>query len=165
MHKVILGLLILTVAAWPQTAGNTAPRGPEQPIPFSHKAHAGDLKLACKTCHPNPEPGDQMTTATVSTCMQCHSSAKTDSPAIQKLAAAAKNNEAIPWIRVYRVPSFVEFSHRAHLAAGGSCEDCHGKVVERERLYRESDLSMAGCLECHRAKNASKDCSFCHEPR
>jgi hypothetical protein len=165
MRSVIIGTLILTTWAAPQTTGNSVPKGPEQPIPFSHKAHAGDLKLACQTCHPNPDPGEQMTIAAASACLQCHSLVKTDSPSIQKLAAAAKNNEPIPWIRVYRIPSFVDFSHRAHLAAGNTCEDCHGKVVERERLYRESDLSKAGCLECHRAKNVSMDCSFCHEPR
>ena len=27
------------------------------------------------------------------------------------------------------------------------------------------DLSMGGCMDCHRMKKASIDCSFCHEPR
>jgi hypothetical protein len=68
-------------------------------------------------------------------------------------------------VRVCRIPSFVDSSHRAHLAAGNTCEDCHGKVAERERLYREANLSMAGCLECHWLKKAGMDCSFCHDPR
>jgi hypothetical protein len=97
--------------------------------------------------------------------MQCHSTVKTESPAIQKLAASAKEDRPIEWVRVYHLPSFVDFSHRAHLAAGNTCEDCHGKVAERDRLYRETDISMAGCLNCHRAKKAGVDCSFCHEPR
>lgn len=154
------GLLLFWCAiAWAQT------QGPAQPVPFSHKNHAGTLKLACKTCHPNPDPGDKMTIAAPATCMQCHNTVKTDSPAIQKLAAAAKNNQVLEWVRVYTVPSFVDFSHKAHLSAGNTCDDCHGKVVERDRLYRETNLSMAGCMECHRAKKASLDCSFCHDPR
>ena len=28
-----------------------APPGPDQPIPFSHAQHAGDLRLPCITCH------------------------------------------------------------------------------------------------------------------
>ena len=28
---------------------------------FSHKVHAGTVKLPCKACHPNPDPGDEMT--------------------------------------------------------------------------------------------------------
>ena len=33
---------------------------PEQPLPFSHKQHAGTLKLQCKMCHTNPNPGQMM---------------------------------------------------------------------------------------------------------
>src|ERR1700704_4115378 len=55
-----------------------------QPIPFSHKQHAGALKLQCKMCHPNPNPGESMTIAPASTCLQCHSAIKANSPAIQK---------------------------------------------------------------------------------
>ena len=135
----------------------------EQPIPFSHKTHAGALKLACKMCHPNPEPGDTMTIAPASRCMQCHSSIKADSPAIQKLAQYAKSNTPVPWVRVYEIPSFVVFSHRTHLQAGNQCEECHGPVATRDRLVREKDLSMAGCMNCHKAKKASLDCGTCHD--
>jgi len=31
---------------------------PEQPLPFSHKTHAGTMKVACKMCHTNPDPGE-----------------------------------------------------------------------------------------------------------
>lgn len=136
---------------------------PEQPVPFSHKVHAGTLKMKCKMCHPNPDPGETMTIAAASTCMQCHSAIKTDSPAIQKVAAFAKNEREIKWVPVYQIPSYVIFSHRAHLDAGNSCEECHGKVETRDQLSREADISMGGCMNCHRAKKASIDCSYCHE--
>jgi c(7)-type cytochrome triheme protein len=139
--------------------------GPEQPLPFSHKTHAGDLKLQCKMCHPNPNPGESMTIAGPSLCMQCHSAIKTDSPAIQKLAQYAKEGRPVPWVRVYEIPSYVNFSHRSHLEARNTCEDCHGKVVERDRLYREVDLNMGACMNCHAARKASVDCAYCHEPR
>jgi hypothetical protein len=139
--------------------------GPGQPLPFSHKAHAGDLKLQCKMCHPNPDPGESMTIAAAPVCMQCHAAIKTDSPAIQKLAAYAKDGKRIPWVRIYEVPSFVNFNHRAHLQARNTCEECHGKVAERDRLYREVDLNMGACMNCHAAKKASIDCGYCHEPR
>ena len=138
---------------------------PVQPLPFSHKSHAGTLKLQCKMCHPSPDPGESMTIAAPSVCMQCHSAIKTDSPAIQKLAQYAADSKPVPWVRIYAIPAWVDFSHRSHLAAKATCEDCHGKVAERDRLYRETDISMAGCLTCHRAKKAGVDCSFCHEPR
>ena len=139
--------------------------GPEQPLPFSHKTHAGDLKLQCKMCHPNPNPGESMTIAAPPVCMQCHAAIKTDSPAIRKLAAYAKDGKQVPWVRIYQFPSFVNFSHRSHLQAQNSCEDCHGKVAERDRLYREVDLNMGACMSCHDVKKASVDCGYCHEPR
>jgi hypothetical protein len=59
----------------------------------------------------------------------------------------------------------VFFSHRTHMEKGNVCQDCHGQVAERDRLYREKNLSMGGCIECHTAKKVSVDCAFCHEPR
>ena len=138
-------------------------QAPEQPIPFSHKAHAGDLKLKCKMCHPGS--GETMQIAKASVCMQCHSAIKTDSPAIQKLAAFAKSDREIRWARVYEIPSYVYFSHKSHLDSGNTCENCHGHVAERAQLSREGDISMGGCMTCHRVKKVSIDCTFCHEQR
>jgi Cytochrome c7 and related cytochrome c/Class III cytochrome C family len=139
------------------------PAAPAQPIPFSHKVHAGTLKLQCKMCHPNPDPGETMTIAAASKCMQCHTAIKADSPSIQKLAAFAKNGREMPWARVYQIPDFVHFSHRTHLNSGAQCTDCHGQVAQRDQLFREVNLSMGDCMTCHRAKNASIDCLYCHE--
>jgi hypothetical protein len=47
-------------------------RGPIQPLPFSHKQHAGALSLDCKMCHVNPDPGELMTYPATATCMTCH---------------------------------------------------------------------------------------------
>jgi hypothetical protein len=139
--------------------------GPAQPVPFSHKNHAGTLKLQCKMCHPSPDPGESMTIAPPSVCMQCHSAIKTESPAIQKLAQYAAEGKPLPWVRIYAIPAYVDFSHRSHLAAKNTCEDCHGKVAERDVLYREVNLNMGTCMDCHAGKRASTSCNFCHEPR
>ncbi len=136
---------------------------PAQPLPFSHKVHAGTMKLACKMCHPNPDPGETMTFVAPAKCMDCHSSIKTESPAIQRLAAAAKSGTPLPWVRVYAIPTFVDFSHRSHLEKGNTCQECHGPVAERDQLAKEVDLNMAGCMNCHRTKKASLECSYCHE--
>jgi hypothetical protein len=97
--------------------------------------------------------------------MTCHQTVKKDSPAIQKLAAFAASKEPVPWVRVYQIPSFVYFSHKSHLDSGAKCETCHGKVAERDRLFREIKISMGGCMDCHRANKASVDFLFCHEQR
>ncbi|HXB69117.1 MAG TPA: cytochrome c3 family protein [Candidatus Acidoferrales bacterium] len=153
--------LCLLVCLQPVAAQTPRP----QPVAFSHKVHAGTLKLKCKTCHANPDPGETMGVAAASMCMQCHSAIKTDSPDIQKLAAAAKDNKELPWLRVYWIPSYVNFSHRTHLETGNQCEDCHGKVAERDKLAREGNISMGGCMACHQTKKVSIDCGYCHEPK
>src|ERR1041385_8514850 len=93
--------------------GAAAAQSPEprvQPVAFSHKVHAGTLKLKCKMCHANPDPGETMGIAAASVCMQCHSAIKTDSADVQKIAAAAKANRPLAWVRVYWIPSYVNFS-------------------------------------------------------
>lgn len=141
-----------------------APKSVPQPLPYSHKQHVS-LGLQCKNCHANPEPGEIMGIPTATACMSCHTSVKADSPHIQKLAAFARNDRPVPWKRVYQIPSYVFFSHKAHMDAGARCETCHGPVAQRDMLWRETDISMGGCMKCHTENKASNDCSYCHEPR
>src|SRR3954462_4971780 len=105
LFPVMLALL-LAGAASVAVAQRPAPA---QPIAFNHKQHAGTLKLKCNMCHPNRDPGETMGIATASVCMQCHSSVRTDSPDIQKLAEYAKASRQIKWARVYAIPTYVEF--------------------------------------------------------
>jgi hypothetical protein len=161
--RVSLAALCAAAFAWSVAAQEAARTPPRQPIPYSHKLHAGDQGLECKMCHPNPDPGESMTIVGPSACMDCHAAIKTESPAIQQLAAYAKNGREVPWVRVYQIPSYVVFSHRTHLAKKNTCEECHGKVAEREQLYRETDLSMNGCMGCHGTKKTSNDCTLCHQ--
>lgn len=138
---------------------------PEQPLPFSHRKHVSQ-GLKCAQCHPVPDPGDFATLPPTSFCMGCHSSIKKDSPHIAKLAEAHAESRRIRWVPVYRIPDYVSFNHRKHVAVEGvSCETCHGPVAERDQLRREKDISMQACMDCHRIKKASNDCLLCHEQR
>jgi len=98
--------------------------------------------------------------------MACHSTVKTDSPAVQKLADYFKAKNPVPWVRVYRVPDYVWFSHESHHnTAKIGCETCHGPVAERDVLAKEKPTSMASCMECHTTRKAPHECNFCHETR
>lgn len=78
----------------------------------------------------------------------------------------------IAWTRVYKLPDFVYFDHRAHVNAGVVCQTCHGPVEAMERMRQVPDLSMGWCVNCHREASrngvngkqvsASIDCSTCH---
>src|SRR5262249_41360546 len=105
--------------------------GQQQPVPYSHKTHLA-LGLSCDACHRNADPGEFMGFPPETVCMTCHQAIKADSPHIEKLAAAAREGKAIPWVRVYRIAPYVYFSHRVHIAAGTTCEKCHGPVRERD---------------------------------
>ncbi len=106
-----------------------------------------------------------MTISPVSKCMACHRTIKADSPAIKKLQDYAEKKRSIPWVRVSEIPSWIFFSHRIHLDSGAKCETCHGPVAERDQLWLGADLSMRGCMDCHRVKKATLDCGGCHELR
>lgn len=153
------------VAAWLTFAQTPQPAAPVQPIPYSHKHHAGTLKLACTFCHENKDPGEVMGIPAAAKCMGCHKSIKTDSPHIQKLAEYAEQGRPIPWVRVYQIPSYVFFSHKEHLKTGAVCAQCHGPVAERETMRKEMPTNMGACMECHQKNKASLDCAFCHEQR
>jgi hypothetical protein len=99
------------------------------------------------------------------TCMGCHATVKTDSPAIQKLAQFAKDQKPVPWVRIYQIPGYVYFSHRAHQEAEANCQTCHGPVAQRETITKEVDISMGACMDCHRKNKASIDCTYCHEQK
>lgn len=163
MKKVTARIAIVTACFL--VFGFAPPEGPLQPIAFSHKQHAGDLKLACTTCHVSPEPGEMMTFPAESTCMTCHSTVKTDSEQIQKLAKFSDEKKVVPWVRVYQLPSFVFWSHKIHIDWGAKCADCHGEVATRERVFLEKPINMASCMDCHRTNKASIHCTFCHEQR
>jgi hypothetical protein len=146
-----------------QTAASPMQPGPEQPIPFSHKTHVA-VQLACIFCHTNPDPGNQMTLPTAERCMACHARVAKEKPAIQLLAKAAQTNEPIRWKQLYSVPSFVYWSHRTHIDAKVGCEACHGDVAKMDVTAKVTNVTtMAGCVGCHRQKEAPTGCETCHE--
>jgi hypothetical protein len=142
-----------------------AASAPEQPIPFSHKKHAGDLAMPCEFCHAPSPSGESLLIPSVSKCMSCHQTVAANSPAIQKLASYAHDHAPVPWVRVYQLPSFVNFSHKVHLDHGNTCQECHGLVAQRDQMFQEVGISMEACISCHRAKKAQTECDTCHEPQ
>lgn len=163
-------VFLWTVAvAWVVLGQVPAPKierpAPQQPLPFNHKKHVSQ-GLKCQLCHPMPDDGEMATIVPTGVCMGCHAQIKKDSPHIAKLAEFNKEGKKIPWAKVYRVPDYVFFNHKVHVTVEGvTCETCHGPVGDREVLRREKDLSMQSCMDCHRARNAKIECTFCHEQR
>ncbi len=124
---------------------------PEQPVPFSHALHAGELGLDCLYCHNTVEVADHAAIPPASTCMNCHERIRPESPKLAPVRAAAEGGLPVEWIKVHDLPEYVYFSHAPHVAAGVSCVECHGRVDWMERVRTVEPLSMSWCLDCHRA--------------
>jgi len=140
-----------------------AKSAPIQPIPFNHKVHSA-AGLACLGCHPIASPGDLAGFPGAVFCMGCHNTVKKDSPAIQTLKAFVGERKPIPWVRVYKLPGFVYFSHLVHhKQARVECAVCHGPVAERNIMVQERATSMAECMKCHDHYKASNGCDLCHD--
>jgi hypothetical protein len=123
---------------------------PVQPVPFSHKLHAGDLGLDCRYCHNDVEKSWFANLPGASTCMNCHNVVLKDDPRLQIVRDSAANNTPIPWVQVHKVPDYVYFSHEVHVARGFSCVECHGRVDQMDEVKHDKSFSMSFCLDCHR---------------
>ena len=123
---------------------------PTQPVPYSHKLHAGDMQIDCRYCHAMVERSPVATVPPTQVCMNCHTLAKKDSPLLQPIRDSASTSFPMRWVRVHELPDFVYFNHAAHVHAGVGCASCHGRIDQREKVHQEMPLSMGWCLECHR---------------
>ena len=121
-----------------------------QPVPFSHKHHAGELGIDCRYCHTYVERSKYAGVPPTQTCMNCHSQIWVDSPMLEPVRASFRTDNSIKWTKVYDLPDFVYFNHSIHLAKGIGCASCHGRIDKMNLTYQEPTLHMEWCLECHR---------------
>jgi mono/diheme cytochrome c family protein len=127
---------------------------PTQPIPFSHKLHAGFYEIDCKYCHTGVEKGKSAGIPSANVCMNCHNSIRQGSPEIQKIYKAIENDEPIQWVRIHNLPDLSYFNHAQHVKVGGiECQTCHGNIEEMEVVQQISLLTMGWCVNCHRETN------------
>ena len=161
--------------------GNQQGYEPAQPVPFSHRLHAGEQQISCVYCHSGVENGKHAGIPATSLCLNCHKTpvgalgdelalaqketrSPRVSPGLSKLheslgldgkgqADPSRKPRPIPWVRVHSLPDFACFDHRAHVQAGVACQKCHGSVETMERIRQVEDLSMGWCVNCHREVN------------
>lgn len=123
---------------------------PDQPVPFSHKLHAGDLGMDCRYCHTNVEIADKANVPPTQTCMNCHQMIKPESEKLALVRESWETGKPIDWIRIHNLPDYAYFSHSAHVRAGVGCASCHGRIDRMEVVKQVESLSMGWCLQCHR---------------
>ncbi len=123
---------------------------PNQPVPYSHKLHAGDLGVDCRYCHTGVETSAHATVPSTQTCMNCHTLILTDSEKLLKVRESWATGNPIEWIKVHKVPDYAYFDHSIHVNSGIGCVSCHGNVAQMEEVMQVEPLSMGWCLDCHR---------------
>jgi menaquinone reductase, multiheme cytochrome c subunit len=123
---------------------------PEQPVPYSHARHAGELGIDCRYCHSTVEKGAKAAIPSANICMNCHSQVLADDPRLLPIRQAYAEGTPVRWVRVHDLPDFVYFNHSAHVTRGVGCEQCHGRVDTKVKVDQETPLTMSWCLDCHR---------------
>ncbi len=166
------GIAAVATLAFVQSQGEgpTPPpnTGTDQPIAFPHNTHAGQFQIDCQYCHFSAERSVSAGIPPVDSCMGCHTviQGRNKPEEVNKLRDFWSRGEAIPWVRIYKVSDHVRFPHMRHVASDGGnleCQECHGQVQEIEVIQEVAQpLKMGWCVDCHRQKEASVDCTVCH---
>lgn len=137
--------------------------GPQQPIFFSHRIHAGVKAINCRFCHPFVDRSQNAGLPPIEKCFFCHDYVIPQHPQILKEREHLLSKAPVPWIRIFFTPDYVFFHHRPHVGwAKLDCTNCHGDVKERDRLI-PVNFRMGFCVGCHRKMGAQLDCWLaCH---
>jgi Cytochrome c7 and related cytochrome c len=142
-------------------------RALDQPIPFSHKHHVGEMGLDCRYCHATVERTDFAGMPSTHVCMTCHSELFTNVPMLAPVRESLASGIPLTWKRVNTLPDYVYFDHSIHIAKGVGCAECHGAVYDMPLMRQARPLTMGWCLSCHRdpgphlrAEDAITDTTF-----
>lgn len=168
-----LGALSVFVVVQARHIGFNQGYAPDQPVKFSHKLHAGDLKMDCQYCHFGADRSRHAGVPPTELCLNCHKHVKKNSPEIRKIQEAVDSGENIQWVKVNHFPDFAYFNHSQHVnVAGLKCQKCHGEVEKMEIYHQEEKLAMGWCINCHRENKIAPpedhttaqggNCAACH---
>ncbi|MGH9574132.1 MAG: cytochrome c3 family protein [Candidatus Acidiferrales bacterium] len=122
----------------------------QQPVPFSHRHHVGELGIDCRYCHVTVEKSSFAGIPPTQTCMTCHSQIWTNASMLEPVRTSYRTNTSLNWVRVNALPEFVYFDHSIHINKGIGCTTCHGPMGDMPLTYRAGTLYMSWCLDCHR---------------
>ena len=143
----------MLVAAVVVRGGNVTGEGRfvEQPVPFSHQHHTGELGIDCRYCHVGVEKVADAVVPPPHTCMTCHSQLWTNARMLAPVRESLASGTPIAWQRVNRLPDYVYFDHHVHVNNGMPRAACHGDARRMPLTRQATSMTMGWCLDCHRA--------------
>jgi hypothetical protein len=105
---------------------------PIQPVPYSHKLHAGKMHIDCRYCHASVEVSAVANVPPTQVCMNCHRLIGVDRPTLEPIRQSFASGRPMRWVRVHKLPDYAYFDHHAHVRAGVGCVTCHGHIEKME---------------------------------
>ena len=146
------GLVFLTVVitAYFHPRNSAIGYAPQQPVPYSHALHVGELGLDCRYCHTTVEHAATASIPAAEICMNCHKTVHPESTKLLPVREAVETGKPIAWVRVHDLADFAYFDHSVHVNAGVGCVSCHGRIDRMEVVSQQEKLTMSWCLDCHR---------------
>lgn len=122
----------------------------EQPVPFSHKHHVGQLGIGCQYCHTSVEVSATAGIPPTKTCMNCHQQMWVGADLLKPVRDGYAAGVPIAWNKVHNIPHYTYFNHSIHIGKGVGCYSCHGSVDDMNLTFQTKTLLMEWCLNCHR---------------
>lgn len=123
---------------------------PVQPVPYSHKLHAGAMGMDCTYCHYTVTKSGFAAVPPTEVCMNCHSAVRKESKKLLPVRESYETGKPVEWLKIHKLPDYVYFNHQAHVTSGVSCVSCHGRIDQMVEVRQVEPLNMAWCLACHR---------------
>jgi hypothetical protein len=151
----------VVVLAWGldvRATGDDVGYAPEQPIAFSHRLHAGEMKIDCLYCHYGAESSRMAGMPPVGLCMNCHAfvGATRDAVATETRAAKAEGREPT-------APVSKELGKQRALAGrrpdGTQEPGATSRPITWNRVY---DLPDHVCFDHRRHVARGVECRACH---
>jgi hypothetical protein len=143
----IVLLMVFVRSAWRRRQFDAL----DQPVEFDHRHHTQDDGIECLYCHNTAFRAATAGVPSTDKCMGCHNQIWNQSPLLSPVRQSFFSGAPISWNRVHNVPGFAYFNHSIHVNKGFGCSTCHGRVDQMARVYQAASLTMAWCLDCHRA--------------
>lgn len=157
--SLVIGVGVPAIAiAW---NGSAVP----QPVQFNHRKHTEELNLECAFCHVYVTTGAHAGLPDAATCSICHSTVQGTSEEAARVTRLLEAGDPLSFNKLFRLPDHVLYTHRRHVAiAALPCEGCHGAIASAVRPPARAlvQIDMDFCMDCHRQREASLECTACH---
>lgn len=131
-------------------------------LKFPHKRHLEE-SLECTTCHPGAESSDNAGfVSSIKKCGTCHDGIDEEKPTEKHVSLYEKDGKP-QFSNVSKLDDGIKFSHKLHHDREIKCAECHRGIEDAQAILTSFKLTMDDCINCHKSKNASTECSACHK--